>query len=473
MSFLAAALMCASAAGTMARNPDIPDRQKIRITIGVDPRVELLSIVFRIAGAEEYQRSRVPSYSADVDSCFAPVADHPAVRKVSYLRRKYGISHDAVVKLAVHAIDASSWHEVVPLAGVDTLGNRWQADEAVDFFEDLRSFSRASGFDAFFEQHVDLFDKTEARLRAQLVMADLAWLDGFFGESSASLRIVAGMLTGRASYGATVIEDSGANRYAIVGVERVDDSGLPEFDRAVVETVVHELCHSYLHPILKEHFVDLKQAGEALYLSQQPRMERQAYRSGYTVMNETLTRACTHRFLLAKASPEEVERDLAYNRSRGFLWIEDVSRELEEYESDRQRYVVFADLMPDLSRFFARYTKDLPRTVEDAETLRPQVTNLVPVNGATDVNPDLEAIEITFDRPMRAGSWSVVGGGPKYPETGTPFYDDRRQVFRLPVKLEPGREYELWLNRGPHQSFASERGVALAPFRIRFRTSSR
>lgn len=472
MSFLAAALMITGPVGSMVRDSDSPDRDTTAVEIRVDPRVELLSIVFRIAGAEEYQRGRVGSYSADVDAHFGRFTDHVAVRKVGFLRREYGISHDAVIKLAVHADDAVSWRESVPLTEVDTLGNRWQPVEAAAFLEDLRSFARTSGFGAFFDQHRELFDTTEKRFAEQLTVADLGWLDDFFGVSGGSLRVVPGMLTGRASYGATVPEDPGASRYAIVGVEKVDDSGLPVFDRAVVETAVHELCHSYLHPILKQHAADLHQAGEALYLSQMPKMEMQAYRSGYTVMNETLTRASTHRFLVAKASPEEVDRDLAYNRSRGFVWIEEVSRWLEDYESDRQRYPEFSEVMPELSRSFAQYTKGLPQTIEEFEARRPKVTSLVPTNGSTGVSPDLEAIEVTFDRPMRAGSWSVVGGGPKYPETGDPFYDDTRRVFRLPVELEPNREYELWLNRGPHEAFASAEGVSLAPFSIRFRTGA-
>ena len=473
IGFMAAALLLASTVSTMTRNPANADQRISPIEIAVDPRVELLSIVFRVAGAQEYQRGRVSSYSADVDSHFRPFAHHPAVRRVGEIRRRYGISHDAVVKLAVHAEDAKTWRASVPLSAAETLGNRWRADVAEIFLEELRGFAETSGFEAFFAAHQSLYAETEARLKARLATADLGWLDEFFGEPSGSLRIIPGMLTGPASYGATVLRDSGADRYAIVGVEEIDESGRPQFDRAVVESVVHELCHSYLSPVLKKEAEGFREAGEALYLSQQPRMEMQAYRSGYTVMNETLTRACTHRFLLATATREEVVGDIAYNNSRGFLWIGDVSEVLEGYEADRDRYSTFADYVSELQSFFARYTRGLPHSAEELEARRPHVVGLVPINGDLDVSPGLEVIVVTFDRPMRAGTWSVVGGGPKYPATGSPAYDAQRQIFRLPVILEPDREYELWLNRGPHMSFASADGTPLAPFRISFQTGSR
>ena len=473
MSFLSVVLTLAPTANAMTQKSDAMGGKTPRIEVGVDARVELLSIVFRIAGAEEYQRGRVPAYSADVDSYFGPFAEHRAVRRVVELRQRYRISHDAVVKLAVHVDDATTLSESVSLTDTGTLGSRWQPEIARAFLEDLRVFANDTDFARFIDQHQELYRTTEARLEKQIESDQLAWLDEYFGEASRSLQIIPGMLTGRASYGATVVRDSGKDRYAIVGVETVDGSGVPEFDGAVVEAIVHELCHSYLRPILEDYSDDLRDAGVALYLSERSKMESQAYRSGSTVMNETLTRACTHRYLKAKVGAEAVEGDLIYNRSRGFVWIADVSRLLEIYEANRVQYSTFADFAPELTKFFANYTSDLPDSADKEQAGRPHVVKVVPANGATDVDPALEAIEVTFDRPMRADAWSVVGGGPKYPDTDTPAYDPARRVFRLPVKLEPNRDYELWLNRGQYESFASAEGVPLAPFRVAFRTRSR
>ena len=38
----------------------------------VDPRVELLSIVFRLAGNSEYNMSPLKTYTADIDAYFSP-----------------------------------------------------------------------------------------------------------------------------------------------------------------------------------------------------------------------------------------------------------------------------------------------------------------------------------------------------------------------------------------------------------------
>ncbi|HHY84045.1 MAG TPA: Ig-like domain-containing protein [Verrucomicrobia bacterium] len=94
-----------------------------------------------------------------------------------------------------------------------------------------------------------------------------------------------------------------------------------------------------------------------------------------------------------------------------------------------------------------------------------------PENGATDVDPGLEEIRVTFDRPMQDGSWSLVGGGPHFPEdTGSPRYDSQRTTWRVSVKLKPEWEYEFHLNRGQFNSFRSAEGVPLESVRMTFKT---
>ena len=47
-------------------------REAPRITVTVDPRVELLSVIFRLAGNPEYSQGKIPSYTQDADHHFSP-----------------------------------------------------------------------------------------------------------------------------------------------------------------------------------------------------------------------------------------------------------------------------------------------------------------------------------------------------------------------------------------------------------------
>jgi hypothetical protein len=100
----------------------------------------------------------------------------------------------------------------------------------------------------------------------------------------------------------------------------------------------------------------------------------------------------------------------------------------------------------------------------------PRVVRMVPENGATDVDPGLKEIVITFSEPMRDRSWSVCGGGPDFPRIEGIRYTKDCTVLVISVKLSPGWTYRYWLNSGRFTNFRSRRGVPLAPVAVTFTT---
>ena len=103
---------------------------------------------------------------------------------------------------------------------------------------------------------------------------------------------------------------------------------------------------------------------------------------------------------------------------------------------------------------------------------RPKVLSLIPTNGAQDVDPDLTAIQVVFDRPMADQSWSLVGGGPHCPKTGNgAHYDAQHKIWTVPVTLKPDWSYEFMLNSETFDAFRSEEGVPLEPVSVTFKTT--
>ncbi len=105
----------------------------------------------------------------------------------------------------------------------------------------------------------------------------------------------------------------------------------------------------------------------------------------------------------------------------------------------------------------------------------PRVDSTVPPDGATGVDPRTAEIVVVFSDEMdwRSG-YSIMGGGPTFPEVvGAPRWRDAK-TLSLPVKLEPGRDYALAFNGDGErfQKFRSSAGHALAPTPLRFRTAA-
>jgi len=101
----------------------------------------------------------------------------------------------------------------------------------------------------------------------------------------------------------------------------------------------------------------------------------------------------------------------------------------------------------------------------------PQIFATSPVVGATDVDPGLTEITVTFDQEM-GGGMSWTGGGPEFPpspEGQKAQWRDKRTCV-LPVKLEAGHFYRVGINSTSYQNFANNHGVAALPSAIFFTT---
>jgi len=107
------------------------------------------------------------------------------------------------------------------------------------------------------------------------------------------------------------------------------------------------------------------------------------------------------------------------------------------------------------------------------ESAAPVVVKTVPVAGATDVDPALTEIKVTYSKAMQDGSWSwSTWGEENYPETtGDPRYLPDGRTCVLPVKLQPRKFYAIWLNSDKFKNFTDTSGRAAVPYLLTFTTA--
>ena len=117
-------------------------------------------------------------------------------------------------------------------------------------------------------------------------------------------------------------------------------------------------------------------------------------------------------------------------------------------------------------------TSPLAAPAKPATPVPPVVIATVPAAGAADVDPALTEIRVTFSEPMRAGRWSwTAGGEASLPETtGAPGFLGDRRTWVLPVRLQAGKCYALWLNSENAQSFEDQDGQPAVPYLLVFQT---
>ena len=467
-----------SICGAKEKNPSI--------LVKIDPRIELMSIIFRMAGNPEYRMGRVASYVQDVDKYFVRFKEHDAVKLAAKLRETRGVSYDAVMGLAIHVTDAFELEERIPFdPQPDTLDKRWTPGLAREFLLAARRFVEDSKFGAFIQAHASLYDLAARRIQAVMEEHGVVdWLDKFYGpRSNAKFELVLGMLNGPANYGARIkLSKEDEILYSILGVWETDGQGKPQFSGQVIPTVVHEFCHSYCNPLVDRHASALQASGIEIFKRVETAMNQMAYGNWLTMMRESLVRASVIRFLHAKFGEARAKKGIQNETQKQFFWIGELSDLLGEYEQDRSTYPSLDIFFPRVTAFFNSYVDRIDQDVQDKakerqdklETLKaksPKILGMVPPAGSQNVDPNLEAIVITFDRPMKDKQWSVMRLSDKFPKMkGTVYYDKTRTIFTIPVELNPDTEYEFGLNAEGYLAFASEAGDPLYPVLIRFKT---
>jgi hypothetical protein len=116
---------------------------------------------------------------------------------------------------------------------------------------------------------------------------------------------------------------------------------------------------------------------------------------------------------------------------------------------------------------------------EDVEAMRPQIISTSPAIGASEVDPALSEITVTFDRDMDmqdfswfgAESAALSGCFPPVTPNKAPFWRDKRTCV-LPVSLAPEKFYRAGINEGKsdYHGFHSVDGIIPPTSAIYFAT---
>jgi len=106
------------------------------------------------------------------------------------------------------------------------------------------------------------------------------------------------------------------------------------------------------------------------------------------------------------------------------------------------------------------------------QSVPPVVVKTVPEAGTADVDPALAEIKVTFSKDMQDGSWSwCTLSAESFPKMdGKPKYLADKRTCVLPVKLEAGKTYAIWLNSEKFHNFQDADGRPAIPYLLVFRT---
>ena len=118
----------------------------------VDNRVELMSIVFRLAGRAEYSSNELKQYVGKIEDHFGKYRNHELILYVKSVMNERGLGYDAVMSMAVN-LDKNLF--LRKDLAINSLDKRWGEECADKFTLLLRKFYVDADCEGFFKSNAD------------------------------------------------------------------------------------------------------------------------------------------------------------------------------------------------------------------------------------------------------------------------------------------------------------------------------
>lgn len=448
----------------------------ILVNGGVDERVELLSIVFRLANCYEYSSTAFKSYVDDINQHFEPYKNHPVVELAKRLREERGVSYDAVMKMAVHLSPPPQLTPAVTFTD-STPEYRWGKENALKFAELLQQFYADADCKSFFEKHQSLYEASAERLGELCQKVDVEWYERFYGQQpDGRFVVVAALGNGGGNYGPSAAFANGKKDiYAILGTWNIDSTATPVYPpQNYLSTLVHEFNHSFVNPIVDKHRDELAKPSSLVFPEVADILRQQAYGNAQTMLYEALVRAGVLKYMADHGTDSfDLHIGAAREEIKGFLQMGELVATLQAYDSNRTTYPTFDSYMPEIVRFYQATADNIEAVKAELMAKVPSVKAIEPFgNGAVGVDITTSEVKIVFDKPMfeRGHSFSYGKDGERldFEAVG---YTDNNTAFIIRLKnLKPNTKYQTLVTG---LNFFSKEGYPLPKnYLLEFTTAS-
>jgi hypothetical protein len=449
------------------------DAQNIKLSKPkVDTRVELLSIVFRLAGAKEYNSTDNAGYVEKIHNHFDRFKDHNLIKYAQQIRESDGIGYDAVMFYAINIDSLSTIQPIVPFSK-GSPDKRWNEVTLTKFTALLKQFYKDADCKSFFDSNKDYYALAETQFYSLFKKLDVEWYYKYYGKvPNENFKIVIGLGNGGNNFGPHVdLPNKSRDVYAIIGASTFDAAGVPTFeDDYYLPTLIHEFNHSFVNYLIENSKAQLNHSAEIIFEKEKVKMKKQAYTNWETMINEATVRASVIRYMMNHESDTtKTDAELKRQLANGFVWMKELVALLGQFEKKRNSYPTLENFMPEIVSFYNSVAPNID--TYEAIYLKncAKVVTAKPIENETIASTTTEIV-FQFSKKLD-GKRYFFGPGPKglehYPKPiEFNFLNDNTTII-MTVKLEPNTEYQINMIGRMMRTFD---GYAVQDYVLNFKT---
>ncbi len=440
----------------------------------VDKRVELLSIVFRLADSQEYNSTNNVKYVQAIHDHFDKFKNHPLIDYIKQTRDANGIGYDGVMSMAIHLEQVPSLEPIAPF-DFNAPDKRWGAEASTKFAVLLKQFYNDTDCKSFFKSNSNHYSIAEKQFYELFRELDVDWYYKYYGKSPNEIfNIIIGLGNGGNNFGPAIdLPDGSRKVYAIIGAESFDGTGTPIFPSdAYLPTLVHEFNHSFINYLTEIYKSSLSHSGEMIYENQSVKMKRLKYGEWKTMISESMVRASVIRYLIRHSTDTlKVDKELKQQLANGFVWMKELVDILGQYEIQRKTYPTLESFMPKIVNFYDTIAPKI-KAYDYAYLERcAKVISTQPFkNGDTTVNSNTSEILFNFDKKLDGIRYFFGPGQDEnlhYPKPISFTFSNDNKTIIMKVELKPNTEYQINVYGS---RMRTDDGYSVQNFPLNFRT---
>lgn len=421
-----------------------------QISVSTDERIELTSVVFRLAGVPEYTDGEVSSYNTSIDEYFKDYKDDALFEYIRKLRYEDRLGYASVAASAFYItiqdgkVVVDSARKISDLSGN---GKQWASSRKFrKYVRLLNNFYQESKFAQFYDSQAQKYNDQIQNARALLDGINVEWFADFYGVEFVAPKVYVALGNGRHNYFVNGTDGSydivlGAKRHYII------DTLLP--------IIIHEICHKYSNPIIDAMYRDIE-GDFATFLSDDDiatRLANIGYQDTKTVAIEWFTNLCTLMYLQDNV-PLLAGYHSAKLRDNGFIWLPATIMIMEGYSNNRGLYPALSNYLPKLVQCINDFGLNYSEYKIAYLNSNPHVIEVTPTDLQTIVNNNGE-VRVTFSKPMMAYTYSLGKPSDNYDNvTILPMQSDKEPywsndttfIFYVDInRINPKAEYVIEL----------------------------
>ncbi len=331
----------------------------------VDVEIELMSIVFRLAGSPEFSLPVSPKYLAEINNHFAQFSHHDAVNLAAKLRSESGVGAESVMELAILLGVPPTFDPIVQIKE-NVPGSVLGKSQMAEFSIALQKFYKEAGCGRFFLDHERMYRSAEMNFRAVAQRVDTVWIRNFYrGMPQARFSFILGLANGPKNYAMKISDAQGYEQtYSIVGASLVDSTGVPSWDEASLALILHELNHSFMNGFVASNVYAFEQPGNAILTLVGERLSKPTYRNWKTMLQESFVRVAVIRYFAGHGSSlDDVRKKIVAEQKNGFVWMDELNDLMSYYEEHRVEFPTLEAFLPRISDFHLKLASSISAKV--------------------------------------------------------------------------------------------------------------